>query len=253
MIVTFLGTGTSTGVPQIGCNCEVCTSSDARDQRLRCSALVSLDNGQNLLIDCGPDFRTQMLAAGQPPVHAALLTHSHYDHVGGIDDLRPYCIPDGFSLYCQADVAQDLRTRVPYGFAVNHYPGAPVFHIHTVDPHEPFTVAGVQVVPLPVMHASLPIIGFRIGSMAYVTDCKVMPPETEALLQGLDLLVINTLGVRQHHSHMSLSDALPLIARIGAKRTYLTHMSHRIGLHANSDSLLPPGVHLAYDGLRVKV
>ena len=165
----FLGTGTSTGVPAIGCTCPACLSTDTRDKRLRASAIVSVGD-KNLLIDCGPDFRRQIIDAGAPHLEAVLLTHSHYDHVGGIDDMRPYChsLPDGhFPVYCTADVAEDLRNRVPYCFRENLYPGVPVFSIHEVDPKVPFMVGDIQVTPLPVMHDRLPIIGFRIGPLAY--------------------------------------------------------------------------------------
>lgn len=247
MKLTFLGTGTSTGVPQIGCDCEVCTSTDPREKRLRASALVEVNSDCNLLIDCGPDFREQMLRIGAPKLRAALLTHSHYDHVGGIDDLRPYCHPDPFPLYCQADVARDLRKRVPYCFRKHLYPGVPTFDIHVIDPERDFKVDDITVTPLPVMHAKLPIVGFRIGNLAYITDCSLMPAETLDKIRRIDTLVINALRRKKHMSHMSLDEALNVIAAVGPRRAYLTHLSHDMGLIDDTTRLLPPNVHIATD------
>lgn len=255
MKLTFLGTGTSTGVPQIGCTCEVCTSTDPRDKRLRASAMLTTDDGCNLLIDCGPDFREQILALGSPEIASALLTHQHYDHVGGIDDVRPYTYPDGFSLYCKADVARDLRTRLPYCFGNSLYPGVPKLNLREILPYKPFKVpeAGVEVLPVVVMHWNLPILGFRIGNFAYITDCKTMPDETVEALRGVDTLVLNALRHEPHNSHLSLSEALELIEHIAPRRTYLTHASHQLGLHAAVDSTLPAGIHQAHDGLVVEL
>lgn len=252
MKIRFLGTGTSTGIPQIGCTCAACTSTDPHDSRLRTSALVETDSGTRLLIDCGPDFRQQILAAGAPPLHALLVTHSHYDHVGGIDDLRPYC-RDGrhFPTYCTADVAADLRSRNPWSFAAKLYPGVPTFAIHTIRPDEPFTVEGEEIIPLPVMHAELPIVGYRIGRLGYVTDCKIMPESTIEKLRGVDTLVLNALRHKPHMSHLSLTEALALAERIGARRTILTHLSHDMGPAATV--ALPPTASFAHDGLELEV
>lgn len=252
MKIHFLGTGTSTGVPVIGCSCPACTSTDPRDRRLRCSALVTTDRGNNLLIDCGPDFRTQILAAGSPPLDALLITHSHYDHVGGIDDLRPYCAGGRhFPTYCTADVAADLRHRNPWSFAEKLYPGVPTFAIRNVEPGRSFDIGGDTIVPLPVMHARLPIVGYRIGPLAYITDCKTMPEETLGLLRGVDTLVLNALRHREHMSHLSLDQALDIIARVRPRHALLTHISH--DMRPTADVALPPGVEFASDGMTVLV
>lgn len=253
MKLTFLGTGTSTGVPQIGCNCPVCTSADPRDNRLRTSALLQTDSGNNLLIDCGPDFRMQMLRAGSPELTAALMTHTHYDHVGGVDDMRPYCATGKFNVYCRQDVAEDLRNRVPYCFRKNLYPGVPTFNLHDVDDNTPFDIGDDHIVPLPVMHMRMPILGYRIGKLAYVTDCKTMSDETLQKMQGVEVLVINALRIEDHPSHLNLAQALEIIKKVNPKRAYLTHISHHMGLHAEVQPTLPANVYLAYDGLTISI
>ncbi len=252
MKIRFLGTGTSTGVPQIGCTCKTCISADSHDKRLRASAIVTTDSGKNILIDCGPDFRRQILDVGAPELEALLITHSHYDHIGGIDDLRPYCRNGRhFPTYCKADVAKDLHDRNPWSFAEHLYPGVPTFAIHEIDPNTPFEIAGQQIIPLPVMHAKLPILGYRFGPLAYITDCKTMPLATIDKLHGIDTLVINALRHTPHISHLSLSESLALIAKINPRRAYLTHLSHDMGPAATVD--LPPGVTIAYDGQEIEI
>lgn len=252
--LTFLGTGTSTGVPQINCNCSTCLSADPRDKRLRASALLRIGN-KTLLIDAGPDLRTQLLANPTPNIDALLVTHSHYDHVGGIDDLRPFCYKNGaehrMPVYCTRDVALDLRSRVPYCFKVHPYPGVPTFDLREVRPGEAFSAVGVDITPIDILHWKLHILGFRIGDLAYITDCKTMPEETIRQLQGIDTLVINALRREEHLSHLSLSQALELVELIKPRQTWLTHISHQLGLHAQVDPALPTGVNLAYDGLTI--
>lgn len=251
MKLTFLGTGTSTGVPQLRCHCPTCTSTDPRDKRLRASALVEVE-GRRLLIDCGPDFREQMLRTGSPDLDAVLLTHIHYDHVGGIDDLRPWCRGGRhFPIYCTADVEHNLRQRLPYCFAEHPYPGVPAFSMERIEPDTPFVVEGIEIIPLPVMHYRLPIIGFRIGPLAYITDAKTVPESTMRLLQGVDTLVVNALRPEEHLSHMNLQQALDMAAQVGARRTFLTHMSHDMPPHAAVQ--LPTGIALAHDGLTVEL
>lgn len=253
MKLTFLGTGTSTGVPQIGCGCEVCTSADPREKRLRASAMVEIAPGRNLLIDCGPDFRQQMLRAGAPALSALLITHSHYDHVGGIDDMRTYCHPEPFRVYCREDVARDLRERVPYCFRKHLYPGVPTFDIHMIDHDHDFIIDGTTITPLPVMHARLPIIGFRIGNLAYITDCSEMPRSTLDKICGIDTLVINALRREPHMSHMNLRQTLEVISSAAPRQAFLTHLSHDMGLIDDTSRLLPPGVHIATDGMTVSI
>lgn len=248
MKLQFLGTGTSTGVPQPLCDCEVCRSTDARDKRLRCSSLLTVGN-KNILIDCSPDFRYQSMRAGIAHIDALLLTHAHTDHMGGLDDLRPYCTYTPMPVYAEERVIHDIRTRLPYCFMENPYPGIPRFDTYPIVPNEPFEAAGVEILPLRVMHYNLPIVGFRVGALAYVTDCLTMPEESVEQLRDLDVLVINALRKTSHISHQTLDDALSLIARIAPRKAYLIHMSHDMGFHAEESKKLPHGVEFAYDGL----
>ncbi len=252
MKLRFLGTGTSTGVPQIGCKCPTCISTDLHDKRLRASAILSVD-GNNILIDCGPDFRQQIIDAGAPNLCAALLTHSHYDHVGGIDDLRPYCHREGgFPIYCKHDVAKDLRNRVPYCFKEHPYPGVPIFDIHEIG-NDSFQIGNVLITPLPVIHYKLPIYGFRIGRFAYITDAKVIPESTFGLLAGVDTLVINALRREEHLSHLTQSEALDAIDRVNPQVAYLTHLADKMGLQSEVEPTLPENVRIAYDGLEIEI
>lgn len=234
------------------CHCPVCLSDDPRDKRLRCSAIVRYQ-GARLLIDCGPDFREQMLRASDDNLDAVLITHIHFDHVAGLDDLRAYCFERPMPLYARPDVLRNLHDRIPYCFSDNPYPGVPRFEEHEIG-DVPFLVAGVRVEPIPVMHYKLPIVGFRIGPLTYITDAKTIDDKVLDSLRGTPLLVINSLRVAgEHISHMYLDETLKAIDRIKPGKAYLIHMSDRMGLHADSPKLLPQGVELAYDGLIVKV
>ena len=251
MKIIFLGTGTSTGVPEIGCQCEVCTSKDKRDWRLRTSAVVETE-GRRILIDCGPDFRWQVITNRIYQLDAVLITHEHYDHVGGLDDLRPFCRYGEVNVYAEENVAYAIKTRIPYVFAANKYPGVPNINMHAITT-EPFEAAGLEIIPIRLMHGKLPILGYRIGRLAYLTDLKTIPESEFPKLEGVDLLVINALRRdSKHPTHAGLDEALAYIQRIQPKEAYLVHESHKIGLHTEVEKLLPPHVHLAYDNLSVE-
>lgn len=253
MKLTFLGTGTSNGVPFIGCDCPVCSSTDPREKRLRASALVEVTPGNNILIDCGPDFRQQMLREGSPSLSALLITHSHYDHVGGLDDLRPYCRRAPFPVYCLPDVADDIRNRLPYCFREKLYPGVPTFDFHIINPGSDFLVGNTFISPLPVIHGRLQIVGYRIGNLAYITDCSQMPASTLDKIIDIDTLVINALRQKEHLSHMNLDQALDVIKATKPRQAYLTHLSHDMGLIDLTRDLLPENVDIATDRLTVMI
>ena len=253
MKLTFLGTGTSCGVPVIGCGCEVCCSSDKRDRRLRTSALVEAD-GVSILIDCGPDFREQYLEnIRDKSIDGVLLTHVHYDHMGGLDDLRPLTYRNTVPVYCRADVAIRLKNNLSYCFGDKHYPGSPVLDLVEIKEYTGFNVKGVDVMPFGVRHGDLDILGFRIGDMGYITDASKIDNSTVEALRGVKVMVINALREREHRSHMNLTSALNAIDLIAPQQAYLTHMSHEAGLHAVLASRLPEGVYAAYDGLKVEI
>ena len=247
MEIEFLGTGTSTGIPQIGCSCEVCTSADPHDKRLRTSAIVHTDDDHDILIDCGPDFRTQILRAKHQNPCALLVTHSHYDHVGGIDDLRPYCFHRKFPIYAREDVLHDIRVRLPYCFVPHPYPGVPTFDMIPIA-DAPFCIGNTLIEPLPVWHYRLLITGFKIDNMAYITDAKHLDDNVITTLQGIGTLIINSLRINEHISHMSLAETLEVIKRITPSRAYLIHMSHDMGKESIASQLLPSGVEFAHDG-----
>lgn len=247
MKITFLGTGTSTGVPEIGCTCPVCTSADPRDRRLRVSVLVEIGEAR-ILIDCGPDFREQMLRVPFDRLDGVLLTHEHYDHTGGIDDLRPFCRFGDIDVFADGLTCTHLRERLPYLFKEVLYPGVPRLHFHAIEPYHAFEVKGVEVLPLQVMHGALPILGYRIGPLGFVTDMLTAPEATYEALRGVDVLIVNALRPFAHGSHQTIDDAMTFAHKVGAKETYLIHMSHQAGLHVETDAQLPQHVQLAYDG-----
>lgn len=251
MKLTILGSGTSTGVPEIGCQCMVCTSDDVRDKRLRASALLDTGN-ERILIDCGPDFREQMLRLNSfKKLDAVLITHEHYDHVGGLDDLRPFCRFGEIPIIADNYAATHLKERMPYCFGENLYPGVPRIYLHIAKPGCSFVIGETNIMPIEVMHGKLPILGFRIGALGYITDMSSMPEASYQMLHGLDVLVINALRQEPHPTHQSISEAIETAKRIGAKETYFIHMSHHAGLHAEASKLLPPHIHFAFDGQEI--
>ena len=250
MKVTLLGTGTSQGVPVLGCNCEVCKSNDSHDHRFRTSALIETASTR-ILIDCGPDFRMQMLAQPFRKIDAVLLTHIHYDHVGGIDDLRPFCRFGDINIYSNTDVVNGLKHNMPYCFPEKGdlYPGVPKLILHEIKAHVGFSIGDIEVMPITVMHDKLPILGYRIGKLAYITDMKNIEEKELEYLSGISVLVINALRwKREHHSHQLVDDAISFARKLGVKRVFLIHMTHEIGLHAKANLLLPSGIQLGFDG-----
>ena len=249
--VRFLGTGTSQGVPVIACPCAVCASDDPHDKRLRCSVLIQAGE-KNIVIDSGPDFRQQMLQAGVSRLDAILFTHGHKDHTAGLDDVRAYnyVMQCSMDVYAEKRVQKDLRREFAYIFAENKYPGVPELNIHTID-EMPFTIGAVQVTPVRAMHMKLPVLGFRIGQIAYLTDANSINKREKNKLRGLDCLIVNGLRKEPHVSHFALNEALTLIEEMKPARAYITHISHQMGFHSQVQSELPPNVFLAFDGLEV--
>jgi len=285
--LTFLGTGTSQGVPIIGCQCEVCKSADSKDKRYRSSALVEYE-GMTILVDAGPDFRSQMLAHDVRHLDAILLTHNHKDHTGGLDDVRSFNYIDrqAAEIYCEERVLKTLRNDYAYAFAEHKYPGAPEWHIHLID-ERPFHVEALHgkgelewvhdigyfyrqpdgslkpsdnavqeashehpnIIPIRGLHGQMPVLGFRFGKIAYITDMSKLPEAELSKLQGLEHVTLNTVSYHPHHSHFSLDEALELAGKIGARHTWLTHLSHAFPRHEEFCRQLPPGVQPAYDGL----
>lgn len=249
MKILFLGTGTSTGIPQIGCECEVCKSSNSKDKRLRSSVLIS-DEDKNILIDCGPDFRQQMLNYNIKHIDAVLLTHHHYDHISGLDELRSFTYTQPMPIYMEQNVADSIKRIFPYCFGENRYPGVAQFDIKIID-NTPFEIFGRDIIPIRLMHYNLPILGYRCGNVAYITDMLTISDEEVEKLKSLDVLIINALRKNKHISHQTLQDALNVIERVSPLKTYLIHMSHQMGLHDEVSKQLPENVYFAYDGLQI--
>lgn len=249
----FLGTGTSNGVPVIGCDCAVCKSNNRRDKRSRTAAMLETETTR-VLIDCGPDIRMQLMPLEFRKINAVLLTHEHYDHAGGIDDLRPYCYFGNIDIYANDMTVKAVKHNFPYCFAEHLYPGVPKLSLHIIHKHEPMRVGDINILPIEVMHGKLPILGYRFGSMAYITDMKAISPDECVYLQGVKTLVLNALRwTKPHHSHLIIPEAIDFSRRIGASRTFLTHLTHKIGLHEVANDRLPEGFQFAYDGLEIDV
>lgn len=255
MRLTFLGTGTSQGVPVIACQCAVCRSADPRDRHLRTSALIETDAGENLLIDIGPDFREQMLREQVTHLDGILVTHAHRDHVGGIDDIRSFNHVQHrkMELYANTEALKSIKNDYAYIFSYHQYPGLPEANLHEVSGNEPFMIGRTEVMPVKAMHKDLPILGYRIGKLAYITDANYIEPNEIDKLCGVDVLVINALRREKHFSHYSLPEALDVIARVSPRHAYITHVSHEMGRYEETQQLLPPQVILAYDGLKVEL
>lgn len=250
--VTVLGSGTSKGVPEIGCTCHTCTSTDPKDKRLRASVLVET-HGLRILIDASPDLRQQALREGISRLDAVLLTHQHYDHVGGVDDLRPFCAGRDLPIFTNPQTDRDLHNRVDYCFREQKYPGVPRLDLHAVE-CRPFFIDGLKIIPVEVMHGQLPIYGYRIGNFAYITDAKTISEQEKEKLRDLDLLILNCLRLRQpHFAHLILPVALALIEELKPRRCVLTHACHMLGRHEEIAALLPDGVEYAYDGLQITI
>lgn len=249
--IHFLGTGTSQGVPVVACSCPVCQSESPFDQRLRSSILIETD-GLFVVIDAGPDFRQQMLKIKQKKLDAILLTHEHTDHIFGLDDIRAFNWEQKHptDIYAEARVQEAIRRVFNYVFAHFKYPGIPQMNLHTLV-NEPFCIGPATIVPIRGMHYKLPVFGFRIGQMAYITDVNFLAPEEKAKLKGLDVLIVNALRKEKHLSHYNLDEAIGLIDEVKPQKAYLTHISHLMGLHGEVQAELPENVYLAYDGLEL--
>lgn len=248
---TFLGTGTSQGVPVIGCNCAVCTSHDARDQRLRTAAMVSVD-GTNIVIDTGPDFRQQMLRAGVENIESVLFTHEHNDHIAGLDDVRPINFKHNkhIPLYATPSVRKALEQRFEYAISENPYPGAPRLEFYDITKDEPFEIDGQLVLPIEVGHGNgLTALGFRFDDTTYITDCKSINNDEFDKIKGTQFFIINALHHTPHHSHLNLQEALELIEKVQPERAFITHISHNMGKYSDVNKTLPNNVELAYDML----
>jgi len=251
--VTFLGSGTSQGIPVIACSCAVCTSADTRDKRLRSSILLQVDD-KNIVIDSGPDFRYQMLRAGVMHLDALVFTHEHKDHTAGLDDIRAFNYKQGeaINVYAHKRVQDALKKEFSYIFANHKYPGIPQLDLFEIG-HHPFEVAGVPFIPIEVMHFQLPVLGFRIADFTYITDAKTVSDVEKAKIKGSKVLVINALQQEKHISHFTLEEAVAFAQEIGAEKTYFTHISHRLGTHQKISEIVPAGVELAYDGLCINL
>lgn len=252
MRITFLGTGTSQGVPIIGCNCEVCASTDPRDNRLRCSVLIEKD-GKSFVIDAGPDFRQQMLRAKVKHLDAVVFTHEHKDHLAGLDEVRAFNWISGgkpFPIYASEQVQRAIRREYAYIFETPAYPGIPKLDIHTIE-NAPFKVNGIDVQPVEVFHHLLPVLGFRVGGFVYITDANRIDEIERKKIRGAEVIVLNALRRQEHISHFTLQQAIDMVENLQPKMAYFTHLSHQMGKHADVEKELPENIRLAYDELQL--
>ncbi|WP_436517379.1 MBL fold metallo-hydrolase [Ekhidna sp. To15] len=253
MRVVFLGTGTSQGVPVIGCKCEVCSSVDHRDNRLRSSIYVEI-NGVHIVVDTGPDFRQQMLRARIDQLDAVLFTHAHKDHTAGMDDIRSYNFRQkkDMPIYARKEVQDQLKQEFSYIFSASKYPGIPKVELHTLD-GSPFDVLGQTIIPIEVMHHKLPVYGFRFGDFTYITDANYISEEEKEKIKGSKIIVLNALQKDDHISHFTLEEAVDLLKELNPEKAYLTHISHRLGAHMDVSKELPENIEIAWDGLQISL
>lgn len=253
MKITFLGTGTSQGVPFIGCECIVCQSKDQKDNRLRCSVHIEID-GKSFIIDTGPDFRQQVLRASVKHIDAILVTHSHKDHIAGMDDIRAYnhWQHGAIDVHCSPVTLEGLKREFYYIFTEEKYPGIPEVAIYTFE-NNPFLAAGIPIIPIRAMHLNMEVYGFRIGDFTYLTDANYLADEELEKIKGSKVFVVNALRREPHISHFSLEEAVALAEKVNAETTYFTHISHQLGLHESVEKELPPHIRLAYDGLVINL
>lgn len=254
MKVTFLGTGTSQGVPVIGCHCNVCTSTDKKDKRLRTSALIEVED-THIVIDTGPDFRQQMLTNKVDKLDAILFTHSHKDHVAGLDDIRAYNYIQGkaMEIYATEPTQDLLKKEFDYVFTNKSYPGIPQMNLNTINGSDKFTINGVEITPVRVLHYRMEVLGFRIKDFTYITDANFIAPEELDKTKGSKAFVLNALRHEQHISHFTLNEAIDIAKDVKADQTYFTHISHQLGTHEEISETLPPNMQLAYDGLTISL
>ena len=253
MKLTFLGTGTSQGIPVIACECVVCRSANPLDKRLRTSVMVQ-DGEQTVVIDTGPDFRQQMLRERVKRLDAVVFTHPHKDHVAGMDDIRSFNFKQrrAMDIYANALTIKALKREFYYVFEADKYPGVPSVNVHEINADDTFEAGGISFQPIPVLHYKMPVLGFRIGDLGYVTDANYISPESMARLQGVKILVLNALRKKKHLSHFNLEEAIALVDELKPERAYFTHLSHLMGSHEETSALLPPHIDIAYDGLSVE-
>jgi phosphoribosyl 1,2-cyclic phosphate phosphodiesterase len=254
MNITFLGTGTSGGIPVLTCNCQVCNSLDFRDKRLRVSIWIEVD-GKSFIIDTGPDFRQQALREHILHIDAILYTHEHKDHTAGMDDIRPYNYLHGIrhlNLYARPSVLKQLQQEFHYAFEDEKYPGVPLINLHTID-NQAFTIENIPITPIEVWHHRLPVFGFRVGNFTYITDVNFISETELEKVYGTEVLVLGALQREKHISHFNLEEAIAVAQKINARMTYFTHISHKMGLHADILKDLPENISIAYDGLKIKL
>jgi len=253
MEVTFLGTGTSGGVPLIGCQCEVCKSNDPRDKRLRTSILIRTGD-LTIAVDCGPDFRQQMLREDVRKLDAILMTHAHRDHTGGFDDIRAFNFinKQAVDVYCDLPAELGIKEQYSYAFTETDYPYLPKMNFHRISDFV-FQISGLEIIPIKVMHATMPVLGFRFGDFTYITDAKTIVKEERDKVRGTKILVVNALRPEQHYSHFTIDEALEFANDVNPEHTYFIHMSHQFGLHAETEKKLPANVRVAYDGLKILI